>query len=164
MNQKQATINAIISVLKERGVDYELNGETLMSEVITKEDRDKVKEILFAGFRSGDIEYRESFKEKVQDDDKLNSYIPGLINNWVRKAKEFNNGNTYKAKNPGSRAGSQDPEVKALKALLSTQEEGSENHTKVKAALDTKLAEIKAEKNKVEIDASLLPESLRHLV
>jgi hypothetical protein len=50
VNQRNATVNAVLSVLSERGVGYELNGEVTMSEVFTSGDKEKVIGILCEGF------------------------------------------------------------------------------------------------------------------
>lgn len=163
MNQRQATVNTILSVLNDNGVDYELNGPISVKEVLTDSMKTQVRELLFAAFRAGQVEYKASFQSKVDDDSELKKYISGLVNNWIRKAKEFNSGNTYKAKNPGSRAGSQDPEVKEMRKLLSVTTD-PEARTLIQEAINSKIAELKAEKNQVEIDVSNLPEHLKHLV
>lgn len=160
VNQRTATVNTILSVLEDRGVSYEKNGETPVNDVLTKDDKSKVRSILFTMFREGQVEYKESFQDKVNDDTELKKYINGLTNNWIRKAKEFNCGQAYKAKNPGSRAGSQDPQVKEMRKLLSVTAD-ADAKASIQEAINAKLAEIKASKNKVEIDADQLPEELR---
>lgn len=161
-SQKQAVRNAIFSVLKEAGITFELNGEVAIGEVFNSDHKAKAREILFAGFKNSEIEYKESFQAKVDDDTELKKYVSGLLNNWMRKDKELNCGQVYKAKNPGSRAGSQDPQIKAMRQLLkvTTDEEAK---TAIQAEITARLAQIKPAKT-VEIDASVLPESLRHLV
>ena len=161
MNQRNATVGTILSVLKERGVDYKLNGEVTMSEVFTDEDKAKVRGILFAGFRKGEIEMATDSKSKYAEDKALNTYITGLINNWVRKAPEFNGGQTYAPKNPGSRAGSGDEQIVEMKKLLSQTSDPTAKAT-VQAAIDARKAEL-AQQNAPVIDVSKLPENLRHL-
>lgn len=160
VNQRTATVNTILSVLNDRGVEYELNGEITISEVLEPTDKTKVREILFTMFRQGQVEYKESFQSKVDDDKELKSYISGLVNNWIRKAKEFNNGQAYKAKNPGSRAGSTDPQVKEMRKLLSVTADPTAKEA-IQSALDAKLAEIKASKNEATINVEALPAELR---
>ena len=108
VNQRTACVNTILSVLEDNGINYELNGEITVKEVLTDAMKSSVRDILFTSFRNGSVEYKESFQPKVDDDSELKKYISGLTNNWIRKAKEFNNGSAYKAANPGSRAGSTD--------------------------------------------------------
>lgn len=163
MNQKQATINAILSVLRDRGVDYELNGDTPVSEVITPADRAKTRDMLFTAFRAGDVSYKESFQPKLDDDSELKKYVGGLTNNWIRKAKELNCNQAYTPKNPGSRAGSTDPQVKEMRKLLKVTQD-SEARDAIKEAITTRLGEIRSSKMKVEVDMSVIPEELRALL
>ena len=160
MSQRTATVKAILSTLSERGVDYELNGETSVSEVLTIDDKQKVCQIIFNGFRNGNIELSVEATSKFRADSELKKYVVGLVNNWIRKAPEFNGGNNYQTKNPGSRSGSGDAKVKALKALMSTITDPT-TKAEVQKAIDERLAELQP---KVEIDVSALPEHLRHLV
>lgn len=162
MNQRKATCSTILAVLEERGVKYELNGQTPIQEVLTESDRKEVANALFAMFRANQVEMSEEAKDKYQDDKALKSYITGLISNWVRKAPEFNAGGKYVAKNPGSRAGQGDEQVKEMKRLLSITTD-PEKRTLIESAIASRVAEIKPEAN-VEIDANKLPESLRHLI
>ena len=160
VNQKTATVNVLLSVLKERGVNYELFGATPISEVLTDTDEAKAREILFAMFRSDKITYKEDFKSKVDSDSELKKYISGLVNNWKRKAREFNNNIKHEAKNPGSRAGSGDEKVKEMKKLLSITSDPTAK-AMIQAAIDERVASLKAEKNQVEIDYSVIPAELR---
>jgi len=95
-----------------------------------------------------------------QDDGAVMKYIPGLVNNHVRKDARLNGGTKYEPKRPGSRSGSGDESVKAMRTLLSvTADPALKNQ--IQQAIDARLLELKP---KVEIKAELLPESLRHLV
>jgi hypothetical protein len=160
LNQRSATVNVLLSVFNESGNEYVLNGEVNLKDVITPDQKQKTKQILFTMFREGKITYKPEFEAKVQDDSELNKYIGGLINNWLRKAKELNNGEKYEAQNPGSRAGSGDPQVRELKKLLA-KVKGTTHEAKVQAAIAERLEEIKP---KVEINTDLIPESLQGLV
>lgn len=161
MNQRQATVTTIMSVLAERNCNYELNGETSVSEFLTTDDKSKVVDILCKGFLAGEIEMSQEGKEKYfSNTAELRKYVVGLVNNWIRKAPEFNAGNSYVAKNPGSRSGSGDETIKALKALLAVTADPSIK-SDIQAEIDKRLAELKP---KIEINISALPEHLRHLV
>ena len=161
MNQRQATVKVLMSVLSERGVDYELNGETPISEVLTREDKQKAVSIICQGFLSGQIEMSEEGKTRYfSDQAELKKYTVGLVNNWIRKAVEFNAGNKYEIKNKGMRAGSGDEQLKALKELLKITAD-EEVRAEIQQAIEERMEEIKP---KVEINASALPPHLRHLV
>lgn len=162
VNQKQAVRNAIFSVLEEKNESYELNGPVAIGDVFNSDDKAKAREIIFAGFKNAEVEYKETFQAKVNDDTELKKYVSGLLNNWMRKDKELNCGEVYKAKNPGSRAGSQNPEIKEMRKLLSVTVDETAK-AMIQQAITEKLASIKPTKS-VSIDASALPEALRHLV
>lgn len=160
MNQRQATVSTILAVLEERGVSYELNGETPISEVLTDKDRALVRDTLFAMFRAGQVEMAEESKAKYSDDKDLKNYVSGLVNNWIRKAPEFNNNSKYVAKNPGSRQGSSDEMIKEMRKLLSQTQDPTKRQL-IQNAIAQRQEEIKP---KTEIDVSKLPAHLRDLV
>lgn len=162
MSQRTATVQACLNVLKERGVTFELNGPTNIGDVLTDGDKAKIRDIVFAGFKTGMIEMAEESKQKYSDDKALKSYVSGLVNNWIRKAPEFNGAQKYQAKNPGSRAGSQDEQIKEMKKLLSATTDPRIKAT-IQAEIDNRQAEIMFA-SAPQIDVSKLPESLRHLV
>lgn len=161
MTQKKAVVSIILSTLSARGIEYKLGESAPVSTFLTDADKTTIRDFLFAGFRKGEIEMKADAKAKASDDAYLKSYVSGLLNNWVRKEKEFNQGNVYKAKNPGSRAGSGDEQIREMKKLLS-QCTTAEDKAAVQSAIDARVAEIKP-KTDVSIDASKLPEQLRHL-
>lgn len=98
-------------------------------------------------------------------DTDLKAYVSGLQSNWLRKDKRLNGNVSYVAKNPGSRVGSSDPSLKAMRALLSTLTTEAEK-AEVQGYIDTKVAEIQATKaiKKVSIDINALPAELRSKV
>jgi hypothetical protein len=94
-------------------------------------------------------------------DAELKTYISGLTSNWVRKDKRLNGDVAYIAKAPGSRAGSGDLQLKAMRTLQSQLTNPSDK-AEVQAHIDARVKEISATKiKKVVIDASVLPEALR---
>lgn len=166
MNQREATVHAIMSTLEARGFEYELNGPTPISEVLTDPDKATVRGILFDQFRNGEVIFKAEFQSKVDSDSELKKYISGLTNNWIRKYKPFNSGIAYVAKNPGSRAGSGDEQMRELKKLLS-QVKATNNAdaiTEVEAAITARYAEIKPASVTKPINVDALPDSLKHLV
>lgn len=148
MSQKEAVFSAVTNVC----TDFDGGAYTP-----TKEQRASVNQILFEGFRNGTIEC-----EREYDDSGLKAYVSGLQSNWLRKDKRLNGGTQYVAKNPGSRAGSTDPQIKAMRVLLSTQEDPAKK-AEIQTFIDARLAAIKPSKS-VEIDVEALPEALRHMV
>ena len=158
MSQKEAVFSAVTSVFSENGVSF-AEGSNAGS-LLTKELRSQVNAILFQGFKSGSIQ-----AERTYSDSELKAYVSGLQSNWIRKDKRLNGGSSYSPKNPGSRTGSSDPQLKNLRALLSTLSSESDK-AEVQSHIDSRLAEISGSKAKktVSIDTSVLPESLVKLV
>lgn len=145
MTQKEAVFQAVKNVCGEQDGAY----------TPTKEQRAQINQILFQGFKSETIELDRQFS-----DSDLKGYVSGLQSNWLRKDKRLNGGVGYVAKNPGSRAGSSDPQLKAMRTLLSTLTEESEK-AEVQGYIDARIAEINASKKKsVTIDFSALPADL----
>ena len=145
MNQKEATYQAICNVTGHTG-----EGQV----VISKEQRAQVNMILFEGFRAGTIELDREF-----DDADLKQYVSGLQSNWIRKDKRLNGGIAYTAKNPGSRAGSGDPGLKALRALMTTLTT-DEDKAEVQGYIDARIAELNVAKV-ATVDYSALPTELQ---
>jgi hypothetical protein len=144
MNQKEAVYTAMINVCGEQDGVY----------TPTKEQRAQVNHILFEGFRAGKITLDREFS-----DTDLKAYVSGLQSNWLRKDKRLNGNVAYVAKNPGSRQGTGDIQLKAMRALLSTLST-PEDKADVQAHIDSRIAEIAKTKVKV-IDYSALPKELQ---
>jgi hypothetical protein len=145
MTQKEAVFQAVKNVCGDQEGAY----------TPSKEQRAQVNSILFEGFRSGNIELEREFS-----DSDLKSYVSGLQSNWLRKDKRLNGNVSYVAKNPGSRAGSGDASLKAMRALRSTLTSETDI-AEVDAHIATRLAEISVSKKKsVTIDFSALPADL----
>jgi hypothetical protein len=161
MNQRSATVSTLIAVLQERGVEYELDGVVCIKDVLTKADKEVVQSTLFAMFRGGQIDMSADAKEKYSDDKKMTEYVRGLVSNWINKAPEFNSGNKHEFKNPGSRKGAGDSQIREMKKLL-----GATNDETTKEVIKQHIAKRQEEikPTAVAIDSSKLPESLRHLV
>lgn len=156
ISQKDAVFNAVTQVLTEAGVTFD-QGNTKVSDLMTREFRGQVNQILFEGFRAGTIEMNGE-----KDDKALRSYVSGLQTNWLNKDKRLNGNVSYVAKNPGSRVGGSDPQIKALRALMSTKTEQSEID-EIQTYIDDRLAVIEASKpsKKVAVDFSALPAELQ---
>lgn len=152
-NQKEAVFNAVMSVLSENGVS--VNEQSNIGSMMTRSLRSQVNQILFEGFRSGSI-----VLEKELDDSKLKNYVSGLQSNWLRKDKRLNGNTNYVAKNPGSKVGSQDPTIKAMRALMTTLSSPADK-LEIQAAIDARLVELNATKQKNIIDISSLPEDIK---
>ena len=155
-SQKEAVYSTVKSVIAEHGIEH----EDFTPLDLPKHLKDECIAILVTGFNNGEIELKSK-------QDNIKSYVGGLLNNWLRKDKRFNGGVVYKAKNPGSRTGQQDPMVKNLRILLSTLPEGSEAYEACKQRMEQRIAEVKAEKAKTqvkEIDFSAIPDDIKALL
>lgn len=145
MSQKEAVFTAVCNVTGHTGDS---------AVVISKEQRSQVNAILFEGFRAGSIEL-----DREYTDSDLKSYVSGLQSNWLRKDKRLNGGTQYVAKNPGSRQGSTDASLKAMRALMSTLTDPSEI-AEVQQHIDARISEIAATKQAKTVDFSALPADL----
>lgn len=145
ISQKEAVFQAVKNVCGEQDGAYNPS----------KEQRAQVNGILFESFRKGTIELDREFS-----DTDLKSYVSGLQSNWLRKDKRLNGNIAYVAKNPGSRAGSGDPQLKAMRALFSTLTLESDK-AEVQTAIDLRISEINATKaKKVVVNYAALPADL----
>lgn len=158
MKQSETVYASTIAVLSEAGVQFE-DGMNV-SDVLTKELRSQVCEMVTAAIESGDCDFSESAHAKYPTTDDKRGYVRGLLSNWYRKDERFNGGVKYQPKNPGSRIGSQDEEVKNLRLLIKSGSLTDDQASKAQAYIDDKIAQIKAERNKTEIDMSAIPSDL----
>lgn len=123
----------------------------------TKEAKQAIVASLCESFEAGEITVKS-------EQENIKTYMIGLLNNHLRKDVRLNGGEKYVAKNPGSRAGQGDPEIKASRAFLKSLAEGDERIPQVEAFIAKKIAENKAAKATTEIDVDALPAELQSLV
>lgn len=122
---------------------------------LTREQRAQVNMILFEGFRSGTIEL-----DREYSDTELKAYVSGLQSNWLRKDKRLNGGVAYVPKNPGSRAGGGDAQLKALRTLQKMQTDPAKI-LEIQSFIDKRLAEIKpASTKEATVNVADLPAEL----
>lgn len=146
VKQKDAVYNTITSM-------FELEGGGPVE--LSKEQKHEVISVLVEGFANRQIAYSGD----VPSGQELRNYCSGLLNNWLRKDTRLNGGVQYQAKNPGSRTGSTDPQIKAMKALLSTQTDPAAR-AEIQSYIDARLAQIKPAKT-TTVDVDALPAELR---
>lgn len=158
VTQRQAVYSAVKSVFAEHNMEFH-DGIDAKS-VMTKEHRAQVNAILCVGFMTGQVEFKdtESNRAKLADQSLLKEYVSGLQSNWLAKDERLNGGVDHEIKNPGSRSGSGDPQLKALRALLSTVDESQ--RPEIQGYIDARIAEIKPTKE-VSINFDALPEAIR---
>ena len=149
MKQKDAVYQAIVNVMGsvDEGVAC----------TPSKEERSQVNQILFEGIRSGTIDFAGDF---LGDDAKLKAYVSGLQSNWLRKDERLNGGVAYVPKNPGSRTGSTDPQVVAMRGLLESKSDPAER-AEIQGHIDARLAQLRPAKSAKTINVDDLPEELK---
>jgi len=153
MTQGEAVFQAVVSVF---GTDGKLDAAVPETKTWSEETKQKVHGLVFQMFKAGLVTKNSG----GSDDASLLKYIPGLVNNWCRKDLRLNGGIKYTPKNPGSRTGTQDESIRAMKTLLSLTTD-----PEAKLAIEAEIAKrVEELKPKVTVDVTKLPESLRHLV
>lgn len=150
MKQNDAVVQALKNICGEQ--DGAFNP--------SPEQRAQVNQILFDGIRADKVELRANHPGHT-DDKELKKYVSGLQSNWLRKSQALNGGVKYVAKNPGSRAGSNDASVKAMRLLLQSKTDPSER-AEIQAFIDKRVAELKPTKT-ITINVADLPAELQHL-
>ncbi len=145
MKQKDAVFAAITNVVGSFEGKVELS----------KEQKSAVNAIITQGILSGDVEYLKD----DSDEKAVREYVPGLVSNWLRKDVRLNGGGKYAPKNPGSRAGQGDAQVKELRKLLAQQSDPGAR-AEIQEYINKRIAEIKPAKT-VTIDMSALPAELQ---
>jgi len=159
MKQSEAVYKAVTSVFEEADIHFEKGMKA--APLLTKEHRSQIQNILVEGLSNGSVDFSEKAKVKYDTPKKISGYVPGLINNWLRKNPDLNGGVKYEAANPGIRTGSSDPEIKNMKLLIKSNKLTAEQIPKVEAEIAKRQAVLKAEKAKnVEIDYTAIPEDL----
>lgn len=148
MNQKEAVYKAVIAV----------KGRDTFEEPVTlsREEREKVSKQVAESFQKGDVAFAEGNREGKE----LNTYVSGLVSNWLRKDNRLNGNIKYQPKNPGTRTGSADEAVKAMRALYAATTD-QQARTEIQAEIDKRLGELKPKK---VINTEALPEHLRKYV
>lgn len=162
MKQSDAVYKATEQVFTEHGVDF--HDGIKAQDFCTAEMRKQIIEIVTAGIESGDVDFSDSAHAKHDTTDKKRGYVRGMVSNWFRRDQRLNGGEVYQPKNPGSRVGSSDDQVKALRALLKSGTLDADGVKMAEKALNDRLAEIRAERNKVEIDIDALPANIQALI
>jgi len=157
VNQKQGVYDAVQAFHQENDLHFE-DG---MKVELTKEQRSTIVGMVAAAMIAGEVSLSEAAREKHNTDAKITKYCDGLVNNWLRKDTRLNGGVKHEIKNPGSRAGQGDEQLKNLKLLHKTLDD-DEQKTVVQAEIDKRIEELRAEKQKnVEINFDVIPDDLK---
>jgi hypothetical protein len=139
--QKEAVFSAVTSVLSEAGVSV-TEGDNFAAH-LNRELRAQVTNILVEGFKSGTISLDKAYETEAE----LRTYASGVTSNWLRKDTRMNGGVKYAAKNPGSRVGSTDPQLKAMRTLLATRTDLSDSdRAEIQGFIDKRVSEVRSSK------------------
>lgn len=160
ISQREAIYQAVQNAFAEAGIEFtpKMDVSELLTEAMMKQIRAEVTE----GFLQGltDLKDTPNNQAKLANPAEMTKYVSSLISNWVRKDENLNGGVDYEPKNPGSRAGSSDPQLKALKQLA-VQFKGTTKAAEIAKHIEVRTAQITAEKaKKVLVDISKLPADL----
>lgn len=154
-SQKEGVFGAVVAFMEENNRVYE---EGMKVELNTAE-RKTVITMLIAATQAGELEVKSP--EASKD---LNKYWNGTLSNWLRRDSRLNGGiEKVEPKNPGSRQGVGDAELKELKKLLHqvTLTGIAEHITAVEKAIDERNKVIAAEQaKKLAIDLSKINPAL----
>jgi hypothetical protein len=156
VNQKEAVFNTVTSFLNEQGKSV-IDGEAVMLE---REDKRTIIGMLATSLEANEIEVSEAKQAKMTEDKHYRDYASNILNNWSRKDTRLNGGEKYQTKNPGSRAGAGDDQVRELKKFRSTLSD-ADQIASVDKAIEERLTVLKAERNAAkvtEINFDLIPE------
>lgn len=94
---KTKQIDAVISAVAEVLGDSFVVGTTVVSDVITSDQKQQVRTLIKAGILNGEIEC----KKDLSNEKEINRYANGMINNHLMKSKKLNGGNPYKSNKKG---------------------------------------------------------------
>lgn len=138
MTQKDAVFSAIVHVLKTANVNFQ-SSVTDVSDLLTKDLRSGISEILSRQFLAKEIDLSEEANSKLTDSVQLKNYVSGLISNWVRKDPRLNGGKTSSSST--RKSSSVDPQLKALKQLHSAQTDQAKRQ-EIQSFIDKRVAEL----------------------
>lgn len=81
MKQKEALFDFVSAVISGR----EKAEGMAVRELLTKEDKKAIKQMLIDGIVNGSIEYKKSMEEKA-----LKKYCSCLVSHWLKKDSRYN--------------------------------------------------------------------------
>ena len=158
VSQKDAVYEISMRVLEENRINFD-EGVDILTDVIDRDIRSSIVSIIVENFEQDNI-----VSNKNHIGEKLRSYSSGLVSNWAKKDLRLNGNIEHTIKNPGSKVNSTDPIVRELRKMLK-EVKGTEHESAVGAELRIRLESLRKEQSKsITINASLIPESLRHLI
>jgi hypothetical protein len=150
MKQIEAVYQAVVEVMGEHDGAY----------TPTKEEREAIVATVAEGIEEGKVDFSPSARAKHDSPAKIKQYCVGLVSNWLRKDPNLNGNVKYQPKNPGSRAGQGDAQIRAMRQLVKTLTDQSKIDY-LNAKIEARKLEVQAEKAKsITIDLSSIPQDL----
>lgn len=160
MNQREAVYTTTLNALADAGVAFD-DGQNV-EDVVTKDMRKSIIACISSAILKGEVEMSAEGRVKYADEPKMRNYVSGLVSNWFRKDKRLNGGVKHEIKNPGSRAGAGDEQLKALKTLRATKTDDADALKAIDEAIASRKAELGTKKVEItEEMLSLIPADLR---
>ena len=155
VNQRQAVYVATMNVLAEHEIPFDDGQAGGAEKVVTKDMRASIVDGISLAILNGEVEMSTEGKAKYNDLKKMKTYVSGLVSNWFRKDPRLNGNTKHQAKNPGSRAGAGDEQIKALKTLLTVKAGDAEAVAAIEQAIEARKTEISASKQ-VELTPAMI--------
>ena len=127
----------------------------------------QIVDLVTDGLQVGEVSFSEKAQMKYTTTEEIRSYANGMVDNWFSKNLELNGGTKHQVKNPGSRAGRGDAQLKELRNLrakLVESKASAEDIAKVDTYISARQSEINAAKPKRHVNIEALPEELRGLL
>lgn len=138
-----------------------------VKEYATKSDKQAIAAEIAKRMLEGEVELSDAARAKYGEsvESLTSKYVVGMVTNWFNKSKELNGGVKYETKNPGSRAGAGDPQMKELRLLRKQLADlgNDEGVSRVDQAIAERIAELKPAATAPIINKDLLPDFLKDL-
>jgi hypothetical protein len=161
--QREAVYLATMAVLADHGINFDDGQAGGVEAVVTKELRRDIIQVVTTSLLAGETEMSAEGRAKYTDEKSMKGYVNGLVSNWFRKDLRFNGNVKHEIKAPGSRAGSGDEVLKALKTLREVKADDAEAVVLIDAKIAERKAEIGTKKTATITDEmlALVPAELR---
>ena len=91
MTTKLSQVGAVVNAVTEVLGDTFVLGTTVVSEVITEEQKTKVRNLVKQGILNGEV----SCNKDTSNERELARYVNGMINNHLNRSKALNGGKPY---------------------------------------------------------------------
>lgn len=153
--QKTKQVSAVVNAVTEVLGDSFVVGTTVVSEVITSEQKQQVRDLVKTGIVNGEVEYgKDTSNEK-----ELDRYVNGMINNHLKRSKKLNGGSPYQPKKKGL---PRDETLRELTKFQATLQPGTEKYNEAAEAISQRRAEL--EQVRSGIDTTVVTPEISEMV